>query len=222
MIGSFSVRMEKFTFNRDFRADRTDPADTVVARRQARSAKVEEAHAQGYAEGRDDAVAEAERRSADALEVIADLTGQLLNTVNMELDQARDDATRLGAHIASRFVKRLVAQQPEGFLEQAVDACLEIARREPALRIELPADQVDGLTSKLNDLVDRNGLTGKVQIIASQQMSGPQCSLDWNTGGACVSLDETLEQIEKVIEEQIVATQMSRAHADTSEDRQIA
>ena len=213
--------MEKFDFNRDFELEEGG-ASTATVRRQGRSAKLDEAHAAGYAEGQADAVAEAERHAAHALELIAEAANQLLSTVSVELDQARDESTRLASHIARKLIARLVDDKPEAFLAETIDACLQVARREPNIMIEIPDAHQEKLEPLLNDKIAQVGLTSRVQIISNPSLGGSQCLLDWTSGGAEISLDEILGQVETVIEEQIAATQLAREQDMQVGEQQIA
>ena len=214
--------MEKFQFDRDFLAEDPGAAAEAQQRRATKSAKIKAAEAEGYAAGMQDAVAEAERRSASAMEDLAGAAHQILGTVTVELDQIRDDTTRLAAHIAKRFTAGLLSQHPEGHLEQIIASCLEIARREPSITIAVPAAMEEALVPKLNELLERHGLNAKVNIYAAPDLTGVACQIDWQTGGAMHTLEDTLEEISRAVDEHIAAVQMARNSQSTDEMGQVA
>ena len=205
--------MQKFTFDRDFLSEDPAHAAEAVQRRETRSAKVREAEAAGYEAGTRDAVAEAERRSAAALEDIAAALNQLMGTVTGELDLVRDETTRLAAHIARQFTSRLLADLPEDHIERTVEACLEIARREPSLTISIPEPLSETLGAKLTEHLERYGLGGQAHISSAPDLTGVSCRLDWLTGGAEISLDQTLQAIDAAVEDHIAATHLARSGA---------
>lgn len=205
--------MEKFKFDLEFSDDGKTRERRPPVKRAYRPDEVELVRTQARAEGESSAVAEAERHAARSLGELAKGIHEVLSMARIALDEVHDDATRLAATIGRKLATHAFDIAPESFFERTVGDCLDLVRREPAIRISIPANSPASLRAQLESLAVAHGLTGQVLIAESQTMERAQCRLDWSSGGAEISLVDALTRMDAIIEERISALQAARPAA---------
>jgi hypothetical protein len=205
--------MEKFKFDLEFSDDGKARERRPAVKRSYRAEEVELVRTQARAEGERSAVAEAERQAARSLGELAKGIHEVLSMARIALDEVHDDATRLAATIGRKLATHAFDIAPESFFERTIGDCLDLLRREPAIRISIPTDSPASLRAQLESLAVAHGLSGQVLIAQSDAMERAECRLDWNSGGAEISLVDALTRMDAIIEERISALQATRPAA---------
>lgn len=201
--------MEKYKFDLEFSDSASKPAAPRV-KRSYKPEEVEALRAQARAEGERSAVALAEEAAARALNQLAHGLHEVLTMARFALDQINDDATRLAARIGRSVATHVFETAPEEYFERAIGECLDLVRREPEIRISVPASAPPSLIAGLEAMAAKHGLSGHLRIEASADLRGAECRLDWKAGGADISLEEALTRIDQIVEQHIAALQAAR------------
>jgi flagellar biosynthesis/type III secretory pathway protein FliH len=205
--------MEKFKFDLEFTDGGEVRQGSARAKRSYRPEEVAALCAQARTEG----VAEAERRAAQSLAELAKGIHEVLSMARLALDDLHDDATRLAGTIARKLASHAFEAAPEGYFERTIADCLNLVQREPEIRISLPPSATPSLRSHLEKLRAMSGLKALVRIEDAPELAAAACRLDWQTGGAEISLEKTLAQMDALIEERIAALKTTRtAERETS------
>lgn len=196
--------MDKFLFDQEFSGAPSKAERAPPRKRTYRPEEVDAERAAAYAKGTADATAEAERQAAAALGAIAAATEETISAIRLEMDRQRDDSVRLAVKIAQRFVAAVAEEAPELFLERCFEECLDIARSEPRILIEVPDIHAERIVPRLQDMAHTRGLDSAltIKMTAGRRMSA---RIDWGSGGAEIALDEAFRQIDETIEKHLTA-----------------
>jgi flagellar assembly protein FliH len=208
--------MEKFKFDREFSEGGEARATQPRAKRAYKPEEVEAARTQARAEGECSAVAQAEQAAAQSIAQLAKGLHEILSMARFALDEIHDDGTRLAATIARKLAVHAFEAAPESYFERAIGECLDLLRREPKIRIVIPAEAPPSLKAHLEALATAHGLGGHVHIELEAYLKGAECRLDWRSGGAEISLEDAFARMDAIIGERIAALQAAKAAAPQS------
>ena len=165
------------------------------------------AHAQGLAEGREQAGAEAaatvERRVADALDSLGDRLSELFAHRQDTEAQAAGDATMVATVIARKMVPDLYRRNAAGEIEHAVAAILDRMIEKPTLTVRTNELLCDELSERIAALTERRGFAGQVTVTADPQMRDGDCRVEWAGGGAELNSAAKLREIDAIIEQNL-------------------
>jgi hypothetical protein len=73
------------------------------------------------------------------------------------------------------------------------------------------------LRTRLSLLTVKHGLPSTLSIEESAALRGPQCRIDWISGGAEISLEAAFARMDALIEERIAALRTGRPAAPETE-----
>lgn len=183
------------------------------------------AHAEGVAEGREQAGAEAadavERRVADALDTLGDRLSDLLAHREDAFARAVGDATSVATTIARKMVPELYRRNAAGEIEHAVATILERMLEKPMLTVRVSEPLRDDLAERIAALAERRGFAGRVTVTADPETAEGDCRVEWAGGGAELNAADRWREIDAIIEQNLggVPTAVSRVsdHTDTNE-----
>jgi flagellar assembly protein FliH len=180
----------KFLFDRSFDqaegprgVSRKPPSEPPVTR-----ADVEAARAQGVAEGRKAALAEAarsaEERLATALSALADGMKDLIATREQESAQLQRRSLEAFRAIARKAVPALCRKDPLAEVEALIVECLHEAFEEPRLVLRVAASLFPELRERVEQLAASTGFAGKVVLLADETLGPGDARVEWADGGA--------------------------------------
>jgi flagellar assembly protein FliH len=180
----------KFLFDRSFdQADaprgvpRKPPPEAPLSR-----ADVEAARAQGVAEGRKAALAEAARSSEERVATaLATLAGGMKELItgrqrdSAELQRRSLEAFRAIMHKA---VPALCRKDPLTEIEALVIQCLHEAFEEPRLVLRVADSLFPALRERVETLAASTGFAGKIVLLADETLAPGDARIEWAEGGA--------------------------------------
>jgi flagellar assembly protein FliH len=162
------------------------------------------AHAQGLAEGREQAGAEAavtvERRVADALDSLGDRLSELFAHRQDAAAQAAGDATMVATAITRKMVPEFYRRNAAGEIEHAVAAILERMLEKPTLTVRTSELLCDELSERIAALTEQRGFAGRVTVTADPKMLEGDCRVEWAGGGAELNSAARWREIDAIIE----------------------
>ncbi len=202
--------MEKFKFDLEFSEDGQARQTRPAVKRAYRPEEVEAERAKARAEGERSAVAQAEQMTAKLMDQLAQSMHQELTVAKFALDEIHDDATRLAGTIARKLVMQAFEAAPESYFERVIDECLNLLHREPEIRVTIPAGSPESLFARLKELAAQHGLENRIRVEASPNLRAASCHVDWQAGGAEISLEDALTRMEAIIAERIAALEALR------------
>src|SRR6185437_866039 len=170
----------KFLFDVDFTRGPERQATVPLAEHATRLAEAETAaHRRGYAEGKAEAAAEAERRIAAALEHIASglaAAGAAFKTIEARLEC---EAVEVAVAVARKLAPAMIAREPFAEISELASECF---REHIAARVN------DALYSaareKLEAIARAAGFEGRLVVLAEPGIALGDCRIEWADGGA--------------------------------------
>ena len=189
----------KFTFDTEFAGseDRRAPAAHARQKKTLTNEELENLQANARSEGE----GAAQARATDALErSIAALTISVraaLDNSHAEIEQVREEASRLALAIAAKLAPAAIAALPAAEVEIALRQAMHQAIAEPRITLRAAPAVTAILEPRLADIAHEEGYEGRVAVAADPAMTGADCRIEWRGGGA--------ERSESAIEDALTA-----------------
>ncbi len=161
---------------------------------------IAEATQQGYQDGQQAALSSIEASSSELLNAIA---GQLNGMSQTHIDgvgNIRKEAASLAFAIAKKLAPSLMARQPEAEVLQMIEECLSDLHDEPRIVIRANAQVSEILQEKVDQLQAISGFQGKIILVPDEVLLGGDCRIEWADGGVERNMDETLKQMENIVD----------------------
>ncbi|HVG50115.1 MAG TPA: FliH/SctL family protein [Xanthobacteraceae bacterium] len=184
----------KFQFDADF---------GPTAGREALAAAVGEAEARGYRNGMAAAEAqartEAERRSAMALERIAQLLQVMAANLAAMERKLEVEAVEVAAAVASKLAPALLAREPLAEIAELATSCFGELRNTPHVAVRVHASQHAAAQELLTKIAQAQGFEGRLIILGDEAIASGDCRLEWADGGVVRDSAATAALIEDAV-----------------------
>jgi flagellar assembly protein FliH len=185
----------KFTFDTEFDrdADRPSPAARARQKKTLSAEEIDALCAAAQTEGETAAgvrAAEALDRNVAALTIAIRAA---LDTSHAEIEQVREDASRLALAIAAKLAPAAIAALPAAEVEAALRRVLHLAISEPRVTLTAAPVVIAEIEPKIAEIAAAEGYDGRVQLAADPALAGADCRIEWRGGGSERS-GETIEQ----------------------------
>jgi flagellar assembly protein FliH len=158
------------------------------------------AKTQAYAQGRQDAAAEA--RGAQELQtqkLLEALIALLEKLVNAE-DRREIENMAAAAKLAMRVTHKLLPQMAERFslpeIERVILSALDVRKDEQRIAVMIPAQHMEALKDRIDRLALERGFAGKLILVADDNLGPSDCRVEWADGGAERMYERLFAQIE--------------------------
>jgi flagellar assembly protein FliH len=185
---------QPFRFDRDFGAPPVGlvMADAPPAEPAAgpSEADVAAAHAEGYAAGREAALADAAAaEAAQAAQAAQALDRIAASLVRLEAERVGEDdrilcqAAAIGAALCRKLLPAAYRRTAEAAVAELVAGILPRVSREPRLRVHLAPALVAGIGAPLADIKDRAAFAGAIEVVAAPDLAPGDCRIGWSQGG---------------------------------------
>jgi flagellar assembly protein FliH len=196
------AQARKYGFETEF--DR----DGAVVREPAKRLTGEEIEAkcaESYERGKQDAVAQAERHAAAALQALADAASAVLTRLNAESTAMRDEAARIAVAAASKIAgAALDAFGPER-AAAAIDATLDALRHQPRLVVKLAPDAAEVLRPRIAAMCEAHAYAGAILVRAEPNLKAGAVLIDWSDGVVTMSPEDAATRINELVEAALAA-----------------
>jgi flagellar assembly protein FliH len=168
----------KYLFDDDFAASAERKSPAALAEH---AAKLAEAEATGYRNGFAAAKAEAEQRSAAALERIAAALGDLSRGLSAIEARLETEAVEVASAVAKKLAPELIGREPYAEMAALVADCFRHLVAAPHVVVRVNDALHDGAREKLEDLA-RNSDT-RLVVLAEPDIAPGDCRIEWADGG---------------------------------------
>jgi flagellar assembly protein FliH len=198
--------VRKYAFETEFAADGEilrEPSKRIAP-------DVLAASAEGYERGKADAVAQAERRSAAALEALADAASGVLTRLEAESQSMRAEAARVALAAARKIAGAALDAYGVERAKQAIEAAMDMLRHQPRLVIKLPPDAAEALAPRIADMCATHAYASAVLVRVEPDLNTGDVSIDWSDGAVTMSPADAILRIEQLIDAALSAS--SEAH----------
>lgn len=189
--------MKKFLFDtNDF--DKPAPAEKPAASYSEEQLVL--AKTQAYAQGKQDAAAEA--RAAQEVQTQKTLEQLLAHLERLIAAEDRREIENMAAatKLAMRVTHKLLPQMAERFslpeIERVILASLEVRKDEQRIAVMLPVQHMEALKERIDSLALERGFAGKLILIADDNLGPSDCRVEWADGGAERMYERLFAQIE--------------------------
>lgn len=174
----------KFLFDQDFAAAaKVKPAIPL----EQHQALLHEADAAGYMRGfaaaKADILAEAEQRSAAALErIVATLSAvaQALATVEARLET---EAVDVAVAVAKKLAVALIEREPLAEISALAAECFRHLVAAPHVVVRVNDAQHESLARRIEEIARARGLASNLVVLAEPDIGVGDCRIEWADGG---------------------------------------
>lgn len=169
----------KFAFDTEFTPDGAIVRD---APKRMTSEEIEAQIADAYERGKQDALAQAERDAAAALQALAETSAGLLSRLDVETNAMRAEA----AKIAFAAAKKIAGEALDSFgperVAAAIDAAMIALRHQPRLVVRLAPATAEILRPRIAAMGEAHAYASAVLVRAEEGLHAGQVVIDWAEG----------------------------------------
>lgn len=196
------ANVRKYAFETEFAPDGAIVRD---APKRVTPEDVEAAAAAAYERGKNDALAQAERQTAAALEALADAASAVLTRLDAESTAMREEAARValaaakkiaGASLDAYGIERAIA---------AVESAMDALRHQPRLVVKLSPEAAETLKPRIVEMSETHAYAGAVLVRVEPGLKNGEVTIDWTDGVVSMSPDDAAQRISELIEAALAA-----------------
>jgi len=159
----------------------------------------------GYERGKQDATAQAERRTAAALEAIADATSAVLTRLDAESHAMRAEAARVALAAAQKIAGAALDAFGIERAAQAVETAMDALRHQPRLVVKLPPDMAEQLKPRITEMCETHAYASAVLVRAEPGLKTGEVVIDWSDGVIAMDPADAARRIEDLIDAALAA-----------------
>jgi flagellar assembly protein FliH len=161
--------------------------------------------AAAYERGKQDAVAQAERKAAAALEALADAASAVLTRLNAESAVMREEAARIALAAANKISGAALEAFGVERAAAAVEAAMDALRHQPRLVVKVPTTDMETLQPRIAEMCETHAYAGAVLVRADEKLRAGEVVIDWSDGVVSLSPTEAAERINALVEAALAA-----------------
>jgi len=171
----------KFLFDTDFgTTDRNKAAMVPLA---DHTAGVAQADAAGFRKGHAAAKAEAEQRTAVALERIAAALAELNRGLSAVETRLENEAVEVAVAVARKLAPELIAREPFAELAALAADCFRHLVAAPHVVVRVNEALHGAAREKLAETSRAGGFDGRLVVLAEPDIALGDCRIEWADGG---------------------------------------
>lgn len=194
--------IRKYAFETEFAAD---GKIVTQAPKKFDADEVESERKAAYKRGADDAVAQAERQTAAALQALGEKITALLGKLDSERQAMREEAAR----VALAAARKIAGAALDGFGADraaiAIESVMDVLRHHPRLVVKLSPEAAENLKPRIDEMAELHGYGGAILVRPQPDMRAGEVSIDWSDGIIHMNPDEAAKRIEDLIEAALAA-----------------
>lgn len=196
------AQVRKYGFDTEFAPDGAIVSD---APKRLSPEEVAAECAAAYERGKQDALAQAERKAAAALEALADAASAVLTRLDAESTAMREEAARIALAAARKIAGEALDSFGAERAAAAVEAALDALRRQPRLLVKLPPADIEALQPRIAAMCETHAYAGAVLVRADDKLRAGEVVIDWSDGVVSLSPADAAERIHTLVEAALAA-----------------
>jgi flagellar assembly protein FliH len=174
----------KFQFDVDFgsSAPTEKPvslADHAIALGEAESKGFRD----GFAQAEKEAVAQAERRTAQAFEQIGAMLGRLAGGLSEIEKRLEAEAIEVAVAVGRKLSHELVGREPFAEIAALASDCFRQLATSPHVVVRVNDALLDTARTRLEEIARMRGFEGRLVVIAEPEIALGDCRIEWADGG---------------------------------------
>lgn len=201
------ANIRKYAFETEFAPDGEivrEPPKRITAE------EVQAASNDGYERGRNDATAQAERRTAAALEAIADAASAVLTRLDAESHAMRIEAAQVALAAAQRISGAALDAFGAERAAHAIEAAMDALRHQPRLVVKLPPEMAEQLKPRITEMCETHAYASAVLVRAEPGLKTGEVVIDWSDGVIAMDPADAARRIEELIDAALAAPHEAR------------
>ncbi len=191
------TQVRKYAFDTEFAPD-----GAIVRQARARLSpeEIEAERVAAYERGKLDALAQAERQVAAALETLADAASAILTRLDAESRAMRQEAANIALVAARKIAGEALTAFGAERAAAAIEAAMDALRHQPRLVVKLSPDAAETLGARITTMSETHGYSGVILVRADPSMVAGQVSIDWSDGVMTLDPEDAAERIRGLID----------------------
>ena len=190
-------QIRKYAFDTEFTPDGAIVKD---APKRLTTEEVAAECAAAYERGKQDAVAQAERHTAAALQALADAASAVLTRLDAESQAMRAEA----AHVALAASRKIAGAALDAFGHEraaaAIEAAMDALRHQPRLVVKLSPEAAETLKPRIAEMTETHAYAGAVLVRAEPGLRAGAVVIDWSDGVIHMNPDDAAQRIATLID----------------------
>ncbi|ABE41065.1 FliH/SctL family protein [Rhodopseudomonas pseudopalustris] len=176
---------QKFLFDNDFGApDKArEKAAAAVELAQQVAAAEQRGYQAGFAQAQREVQAEAERRSAAALEQIARAMQSIFAGIGAVEIRMETEAVEVAVAAARKLCTELIAAEPLAEITALVGECFRQLVSTPHLVVRISDSLYEAARERIELLAKQSGFAGRLVLLSDPEIAGGDCKIEWADGG---------------------------------------
>lgn len=191
------TQIRKYAFDTEFSPD---GAIVKAAPKHLTPDEVEAVSAAAYERGKQDAVAQAERQTAAALQALADAASAVLHRLDAESQAMRAEA----ANVAFAASRKIAGAALDAFGDEraaaAIEAAMDALRHQPRLMVRLSPEACETLKPRIEEMCETHAYAGAVLVRPQAGLRSGEVTIDWSDGVIHLNPDDAAERIQTLID----------------------
>jgi flagellar assembly protein FliH len=172
----------KFLFDEDFATGQKPTITLVEHERRSKDAEAV-AYRNGFAAAQAQAVAEAERRMAEAMTKIGDTLERLGRGLHGVEARLEIEAVEVALAVARKLAPALIEAQPFAEIQALAAECFRQLVATPHIAVRVNEKMFAEAQQKLDELARGRGFEGRLVVTADAALGPGDCRVEWADGG---------------------------------------
>ncbi|WP_322515851.1 FliH/SctL family protein [Rhodopseudomonas palustris] len=176
---------QKFLFDNDFGAPDKAREKAAAAAELARevAAAEQRGYQTGFAQAQREIQAEAERRTAAALEQISEAVRTIAVGIGAVETRMETEAVEVAVAVARKLCAELVAAEPLAEITSLVGECFHQLVSTPHLVVRISDSLYEAARERIELLAKQSGFAGRLVLLSDPEIAGGDCRIEWADGG---------------------------------------
>lgn len=213
--------MKKFLFDThdfdDSKVDDTPPAPTF-SEEQLELAR-QQSLAQGKAEGVRETRSAQEEKISALLQAITAQCGLLVAAEEKREMEKCIDAAKMALKITHKLLPQFAQRYALSEIENVIVKSIDARRDEPRIAVTVSTHHLEALRARVDVIAAEKGYSGKLILIADDNLSAADCRVEWADGGAERLYERIYAQIETEFANAIAGMKSTMDGGNNDENR---
>lgn len=196
-------QLRKYAFETEFTPD--GAIVNEAAKKRITPEDVDAQSAISYQKGKQDALAQAERETAAALQALADASSAILTRLDAESSAMRAAAARVAIAAARKIAGAALDTFGAERAAAAVEAAMDSLRHQPRLVVKLPPAAVEELQPRIAAMCETHAYAGAILVRADTSLRAGEVSIDWSDGLITLSPGDAEARINSLLDAALAA-----------------
>jgi flagellar assembly protein FliH len=208
----------KFLFDQDFAPDAEVKATIPLAAHETKLQEMEAAgYRRGYAAAKAEVIAEAEQRSAAALQRVVGKLEEVARGLSGVEARLETEALDVAVAVAKKLSAALIEREPLAEIAALAADCFRNLVAAPHVVVRVSEAQQASVAKPIEDLVRARGLTAHLVVLAEPGIGIGDCRIEWADGG----VNRNRRTIEATIDEAVSRYVKARLGTAATEIQEI-